>query len=37
LSDDERIETTVRTFRLNTVWDDILKEETNNQSLSANC
>jgi len=34
LSDDERIETTVRTFRLNTAWDDILKEEANNQSIT---
>ena len=34
MSDDERIETTVRTFRLNTAWDDILKEEANNQSIT---
>lgn len=31
---DDRDETTVRTFRLNTVWDDVLKEEAANESIT---
>ena len=34
MSDDERVDTTVRTFRLNMAWDDILKEEAANESIT---
>lgn len=33
-SESERNETTVRTFRLNTAWDNILKEEAAGQSIT---
>lgn len=33
-SDEERSESTVRTFRLNTAWDNILKEEAENASIT---
>ena len=34
MSGEERDETTVRTFRLNTNWDQILKEEAEKQSIT---
>lgn len=34
LSKDERVETTVRTFRLNEEWDNILKEEADNEQIT---
>ncbi len=34
MSDEERVETTIRTFRLNIEWDNILKEEAQDQSIT---
>jgi predicted DNA-binding ribbon-helix-helix protein len=34
LKDDEHRDTTVRTFRLNVAWDNILKEEAGNDSIT---
>ena len=34
MSDNERVETAVRTFRLKKAWDDILKEEAANESIT---
>jgi hypothetical protein len=33
-TEDEKKDTTVRTFRLNMEWDDILKEEAGNESIT---